>query len=160
MTEHVTDLTELQINDVRPVSRSEPMSEPVKARWLAALRGGKYRQTQRFLNVTDSGHCCLGVLCDLAVADGIGAWVRVLEKHAESDVLGWKENTQTFAEFRTLPRVVGALAGLSDEVGSLFLHGVQEHDGHPGDYESVALTGLNDDGLTFSQIADLIEFWL
>lgn len=43
----------------------------VKARWLEALRSGRYLQTKGRLHRTEdgaqncAGYCCLGVLCDL-----------------------------------------------------------------------------------------------
>lgn len=33
-------------------------------RWVKALRGGKYKQDKSQLK-TETGYCCLGVLCDL-----------------------------------------------------------------------------------------------
>lgn len=42
-----------------------PMNPEYKAPWLAALRSGKYKQTQRVL-YDGSGYCCLGVLCKVA----------------------------------------------------------------------------------------------
>ena len=41
--------------------------------WLDALRSGKYPQTIYQLK-SDYGYCCLGVLCDLARADGGPGW--------------------------------------------------------------------------------------
>jgi hypothetical protein len=38
-------------------------------RWIAALRGGKYRQGHRRLRSGDQ-YCCLGVLGDLMAAEG------------------------------------------------------------------------------------------
>lgn len=46
------------------------MNPEVKAKWLAALRDPEARQTDGALK-TDEGNCCLGVLSDVAVADGI-----------------------------------------------------------------------------------------
>lgn len=52
------------------------MNENVKRLWLKALRSGKYRRT-RFRLRTESGYCCLGVLCDLYQQEtGLGAWVK------------------------------------------------------------------------------------
>ena len=42
------------------------------AKWVAALRGGKYRQTKGVLHETPDRFCCLGVLCDI---HGTGRWV-------------------------------------------------------------------------------------
>lgn len=44
----------------------QKMNPEVKARWVAALRSGEYRQgLARALNDGNGGFCCLGVLCDL-----------------------------------------------------------------------------------------------
>lgn len=40
------------------------MRPEVKAKWLEALRSGKYKQTTGNLK-DDVGYCCLGVLCDV-----------------------------------------------------------------------------------------------
>lgn len=56
------------------------MNPEVKARWVAALRSGKFKQGHetlaRILDAEDGSgteirHCCLGVLCELAAAEGI-----------------------------------------------------------------------------------------
>lgn len=46
------------------------MNPEIKARWVAALRSGEYKQAKKTLRSTSGGFCCLGVLCDvLAPAD-------------------------------------------------------------------------------------------
>lgn len=46
------------------------MNQEVKKMWVEALRSGEYQQGKHHLN--DNGKfCCLGVLCDLAVKDGV-----------------------------------------------------------------------------------------
>ena len=59
------------------------MKAEIKRRWVAALRGGKYRQTRTKLREGDT-YCVLGVLCDLHDPDGwvpefteIGNWARI-----------------------------------------------------------------------------------
>lgn len=47
------------------------MNPEWKAKWLAALRSGKYKQTSKYLR-TEEGYCCLGVLCDLVAPDQWG----------------------------------------------------------------------------------------
>lgn len=51
------------------------MNPVVKARWLTALRSGEYQQGRELLAQRDAdnrwSYCCLGVLCELAVADGV-----------------------------------------------------------------------------------------
>jgi hypothetical protein len=40
------------------------MNRKMKARWIAALRSGDYKQAPSALRTHD-GYCCLGVFCDL-----------------------------------------------------------------------------------------------
>jgi len=52
-----------------------PMNPEIKAKWVAALRSGEYRQTDRgVLNDGEGGWCCLGVLCDLYAKDVGDEW--------------------------------------------------------------------------------------
>ena len=46
------------------------MDPQIRARWVAALRSGKYEQGREYLH-RDGKLCCLGVLCELAAADGV-----------------------------------------------------------------------------------------
>lgn len=41
------------------------MDANLKAKWVEALRSGKYEQGELFLR-KNGKHCCLGVLCELA----------------------------------------------------------------------------------------------
>lgn len=47
------------------------MKQDIKNRWLARLESGEIKQTKRFLGRSNGSRCCLGVLCDIAVEDGI-----------------------------------------------------------------------------------------
>ena len=51
------------------------MNAETKARWLARLRDGSRRQGRNRLETIEedgaSSFCCLGVLCELAVEDGV-----------------------------------------------------------------------------------------
>jgi hypothetical protein len=55
-----------------------------KAKWLEALRSGKYAQTYGALQ-DSAGFCCLGVACDMVAPD---KWIDVdnadLKRHGES----------------------------------------------------------------------------
>lgn len=60
------------------------MRADIKARWIAALESGDYKQGRNFLhNLTDNSYCCLGVLCDLAVQDGIIDPPTAITSHVE-----------------------------------------------------------------------------
>lgn len=55
---------------------NKPMNPAIKAEWIAALRSGEYVQGKDYLRTkgNDDGkvkHCCLGVLCELAVKHGV-----------------------------------------------------------------------------------------
>jgi len=41
------------------------MNAEIKARWVEALRSGKYQQGRAALRSLEERFCCLGVLCDL-----------------------------------------------------------------------------------------------
>lgn len=49
------------------------MNKEIQDRWVAALRSGEYKQGKYRLQRDDDTYCCLGVLCDLAVKDGVVA---------------------------------------------------------------------------------------
>lgn len=51
------------------------MNADIKAKWLEALRSGKYAQGRKYLRrINDDGDrfCCLGVLCDIIKPSGWG----------------------------------------------------------------------------------------
>lgn len=120
------------------------MNPEVKARWVAALRSGEYKQTTGCLSRAD-GFCCLGVLCDL---------------HAKETGTLWTEGDTKrsyFGVWAVLPPAVGDWASLSEELGGTVVIGGEE----------AALTEHND-GITserkrtdvkrtFSEIATAIE---
>lgn len=45
-------------------------NKKVIEKWVTALESGEYDQGRGYLN-TNTGLCCLGVLCELAVQDGV-----------------------------------------------------------------------------------------
>src|SRR5215469_11819332 len=51
------------------------MNKEIKSKWTAALRSGEYEQGIGSLCLAgvngSKKYCCLGVLCDLAVKDGV-----------------------------------------------------------------------------------------
>jgi len=42
------------------------MEASLKAKWIEALRSGKYKQGRFKLRTRDDCYCCLGVLCDVS----------------------------------------------------------------------------------------------
>lgn len=109
------------------------MNPEWKAKWVAALRSGEYKQGKRYLRKGDE-FCCLGVLTDLAAKEGHCAWGRVGEED---------EHYTDDGTFGVLPIPIARLVGVTSD-------GARE--GRvPNLYE------MNDDGATFLEIADIIE---
>jgi hypothetical protein len=122
------------------------MNPEIKTRWVEALRSGSYKQLTGALHLdssSGSAFCCLGVLCDLAIQDGIlPGWDRFVDFPDDEEPEEWND------EF--LPGQVQTWAGLGTANPA-----VQEPE-YPGD--EVTLAACNDErNLSFPQIADLIE---
>ena len=113
---------------------------PEQKAWLAALRSGTYKQIEGKLRDND-GYCCLGVACELHDAtkweEGAGGWeywpedpTRAIEDDGEriDEDMGVVELSPSLLEW----------LGLTDE-------------GHR------ILASMNDNGKSFSQIADTVE---
>ena len=122
-----------------------PMNQEVKAQWVAALRSGAYEQGRSHLRSTEDKFCCLGVLCDVAVEQGLATWQPSMLNPDAFYVAG-KGTDRSPA---LLPVVVQQWAGLC---------GSPQFTGGGGEYAGCALTSVNDNEQeTFSGIADLIE---
>ena len=107
------------------------MDANLKAKWVEALRSGKYKQGRNYLN-SKGAFCCLGVLCDLS---GEGKWELELGADAFGDEMyrylvgdGWNR--------ATLPPELAEKYGVHN----------------PG-----PLITMNDTGKSFTEIADYIE---
>jgi hypothetical protein len=124
--------------------KEDNINPEVKRKWVAALRSGEYRQGEGALHNldTDGNHrfCCLGVLTDLAIKDGV----------VEDWALGNKANLQCEGQVAYLPEPVAIWA-----VGDPLLALCDFHVEVAGEHNTLA--GCNDDGYTFEQIADIIE---
>jgi hypothetical protein len=112
---------------------------PAEARklWVEALRSGDYAQTTGVLR-DESGYCCLGVACEIAVQHGV-----IEPPQGHKAVAG-----RIFYNFdgsdATLPDSVREWLGLWADDGSIY------NDGE-------SLTKMNDNGKTFAEIAAVIE---
>jgi hypothetical protein len=49
------------------------MRADIREEWLKRLRSGRYQKGRHSLRASGR-HCCLGVLCDIAVDQGVGRW--------------------------------------------------------------------------------------
>ena len=112
-----------------------------KADWLKALRSGKYCQGMVKMRSNKMGKkqfCVLGVLCDLH------------RKLNRSSINKWFVNKWGEFLYREkgwfLPSVVSEWAGMPDDTAEV-IYGNRE--------EKISV--LNDKGLSFKKLADLIE---
>lgn len=111
------------------------MNPEIKARWVAALRSGEYKQGEGELRSKTERFCCLGVLCDLK---DDSAW--------ERDDAEFPYGYGSVAEYDLPPQEVGAWAGFDWYVTEVTISG-----------KRMTLYDHNDAGRTFAEIADAIE---
>jgi hypothetical protein len=121
------------------------MNADIKKRWIDALRSGGYQQTTGVLHDEDAnGFCCLGVLCDIAVKEGV---VKSAELRAvESGDRDGRRVTAYDYEFGVLPDSVKVWADIPVSNPDVII-----------DNRQTSLAEENDGGKTFSEIADIIE---
>lgn len=86
------------------------MEPELKAKWVAALRSGKYQQTTGQLR-NEKGFCCLGVLLDVW---GRGEWLGELYSYETGDIEG---EIQCSGDLDGLAKIV--LSENRDEEGRL-----------------------------------------
>jgi len=128
-------------------------------RWVADLRSGKFAQGHGRLRRKSREecshkyeHCCLGVLCETAGID----WKMKALTHGGCN--------HTVEESVYLPVILSSKLEVIDSIGALIL------DDDVGDWpisfgereapNDRSLSGLNDLGVSFSMIADLVEYRL
>lgn len=123
------------------------MKHTVAMKWVAALRSGKYSQAKYSLQ-DRHGFCCLGVLCEVAKAEGI-------EVLADRD--GMLAGTELGSQ-----RYVKEWAGVKSSNGNLPKKAVASLPAHLRENPKiVSLAEFNDRGnYNFKQLANLIEkYW-
>jgi hypothetical protein len=114
---------------------------PIQRAWVRALRSKKYKQTDGVLSKVENdeivGHCCLGVLCQLALKNKvITRTSKTFEQDTECIVYG--------SECQRLPPKIQRWAGMRSKDGTL-------------EADQSSLAKLNDEGMIFKEIADIIE---
>lgn len=132
------------------------MNPGVKALWLDALRGDDYTQGQAQLATPEGEFCCLGVLCDLAVKNGVIPEPVVSEINGSGGRIGLLYGTPANDLYDRdnglyLPKEVIEWSGVNRT-------GDREQDPEsPSWVHRPPLSALNDEGKTFAEIADIIE---
>lgn len=122
------------------------MKPQIKENWLKALRSGEYSQTSERLHQGD-GFCCLGVLTDLYLKENNEEWKVVYEDKKIYGITNMWCHVIT-SETQVLPDRVVEWAGLDNRYPGVYVK-------EKGSYAELA--ALNDKGMTFNEIADLIE---
>jgi hypothetical protein len=117
------------------------MRQDIADLWAEELRSGKYTQGTGFLCTEKENdtpkHCCLGVLCELAIKQGLPV---AIQKDGEVLI------TVSFdGEAITLPDSVVDWAGLKSSGGKW------------DEARDFSLWHANDSGTTFDEIAEIIE---
>jgi len=128
------------------------MNTKIKKEWIEALTSGEFDQTTGHLK-SRSGHCCLGVLCEVAKAHGV-----VVDRKQPASYGSKKEfydpalvNPRSDISSGALPDAVQEWSGLNNANPDtdILLDGSQ----YPQN-----LAQLNDSGYyTFADIAKVIE---
>jgi hypothetical protein len=114
------------------------MNENAK-KWLAALRSGEYQQGQKFL-AADKKYCCLGVACDLYSKENPEFQVTQVTFTGKPCV-----GFGPLKEISLLPREVAVWLGTKGICPSI------------ASEKGMSVANLNDQGSTFTEIAELIE---
>ncbi len=128
-----------------------------RAKWIRALESGEYEQGQRSLRTEGDLFCCLGVACDLFMAE----FPELLVSRLDVGKPGWsyadtrretEHNQPAYGRYKSVghgtpPTIVLEYLGLSKEAGDF----INDH-GAP-----TSLASLNDDGENFQQIANVIR---
>ncbi len=112
--------------------------------WTKALRSGKYKQTVGRLNRDNLEFCCLGIACEVALADGVDLDVSSKTVDSEPRGLEISYNDHT----GSLPDAVAEWLGIDSDGGLVF---------EDMNDKRLSLAVLNDGGMTFDQIADIID---
>jgi hypothetical protein len=122
------------------------MNQTVKELWVSALRSGEYTKGEGALKQIDNlelAYCCLGVLCELAVNNGVEIDVSI-RSIRELQTYFYDDNGET------LPPSVRTWAGLATADPKVEIDGVL-----------YSLVSINDGDQivpsTFNEIADYVE---
>lgn len=130
------------------------VSNDLLRKWIAALRSGEYLQGRGTLR-RGSQYCCLGVLCKVA---GIPA---ELSPVAQTRDYNYQPTATTYWYFHGIADRLPAelsLPALPQYPGDLDVSTdgrlpFKDRDGY-----GLNLSGLNDSGMPFGQIADIIQW--
>lgn len=139
----------------------------IKQQWVEALRSGEYKQGKgalRLIGKEQDSFCCLGVLCDKS---NVGEW-RVRENSYKA--YRYYDNTERYG-FGNPPTGV-ITSALEDNAEDFLISNLKDPEGfmkavrryEPACEPSFRVFGclvtMNDNGVSFTEIADVIEQYL
>ena len=128
------------------------MNQEFKKEWVAALRSGEFIQGKNALCV-DNKYCCLGVACELLHRKGLTP-KKVTENFRDITYYGTVETSSL------LPEDVQQFMELTERSPVVFVPETKKSvDSMPSYFLSkhINLSTLNDNDVSFKDIADLIE---
>ena len=123
------------------------MNKEYKEKWLKALRSGYYKQANGCLHNSEGAYCCLGVLANIAKKEVGGYWEQ--EEGRSRGNYGFMIKSRAgLVEEELLPEPLRKLVGFGSNANPEVI-------GPQG--ETTTLADLNDAGLGFGAIANIIE---
>lgn len=125
-------------------------------KWVEALRSGKYKQTTEALH-DENGYCCLGVACELYQQEVGDLEIEHEEVMNPQDHRKIHKATFYNNEWQNLPPVVMDWLGLRDDTGSYEVKIEPQDALSYREVRDESLAAKNDEGSSFSEIADIIE---
>ena len=129
------------------------MNADVKTLWIAALRSDSYKQGTRFL-CKNNYYCCLGVLCDIFVQNN---QVKAIETDNQVTTFDGSRTYLPFSVERISDiNMVGEFR-INEEVKQILDDQSFSNDFTVRVGKITSLSELNDLGVPFNIIADIIE---
>ena len=131
------------------------MNKNIMEKWVNALRSGKYRKGRnRLCTISNNGNkkwCCLGVLCDLYIAENPSDLrsITLFDGFILKRVVNYDDGC--FPTIAILPNKVALWAGIADKTGKFTNQRTSQN---------TCLTELNDckrNKRSFKRMADIIE---
>lgn len=125
--------------------------QEVQKQWIERLRSGRIPQTRAVLGYPNGRRCCLGVLCDIAVEQGVIPLPMLDEygSRVNSDGIPYatrlRYGTKVDNSVTRLPEAVRRWAGVWNESGAT-----------TATYDK-SLVKMNDEGASFTDIANELE---
>lgn len=98
------------------MSKKLSIQEKARRMWVRALRSGKYKWGKEQLHPSEEKYCCLGVLCEVAVKQGVISKYKPNSGTLPYEVASWVGLRSCYGDFGHGEVLDGqdTLAGLND----------------------------------------------